>query len=76
MTPCEGIPYSAETGRLECLKAAEGRYRSMCVHEHERISALCLVCAGRAGLCSACYEIDGHHCRLWHPPELLEELRP
>jgi hypothetical protein len=77
MTPCEGLTqYSAGAAPLACLKAAEGRYRSMCVHEHERIAALCRWHADRKSTCSTCYEIDGHLCPLAAPAELLEDLRP
>lgn len=76
MARCEGLgQYSPGSEPLPCLQLARGRYRSMCVHEHERIAVLCAMHGGRESVCAACYEIDGHSCPL-APPELLEELRP
>jgi hypothetical protein len=73
---CEGLSqYSAGADYQECEDAAQGRYRSMCVHEHERIAALCLMHAGRQSWCAACYDLDGHKCALVEL-QLLEELQP
>jgi hypothetical protein len=77
VTPCEGLSqYSAGSEPLPCPQAATGRYRSMCVHEHERIATLCRGHADRESTCITCYELDGHLCPLAHPAELLEELQP
>ena len=50
-----------------CSEPAVGSYRRACVHEHIRDGRLCQghVDAAGAGLCLACYQLDGnlsHEC--------------